>query len=415
MLCDTSIPLENLGRIVVVGAGKAGAGMAGAVERALGDSLVDERVSGWVNVPESCARQLRKIHLFPARPAAVNEPTEAAAEGTERILSMISELDKKDLLIVLLSGGGSALLTAPRHPVTLSDKRVTTQFLMGAGAPIHEINLVRKQLSRVKGGGLAASSSAGCTVALILSDVIGDRATDIASGPTCPQSGSATDALQLLDYYGAAAPAIPQTVFDALTTERKLPPVRSRVYNHIIGNNRLAVAAAAEMAEQLGYRVESMGSQNTGEAAQEGRSIAIRCTEIAKGFKRSSRPVCILSGGEPVVDFGSVTGPGKGGRNQHLALAALIELGRHGGDNMLILAGGTDGEDGPTDAAGAYVDAHAIALGKRLHLDPEAHLSSFSSYTFFEQIDALFKSGPTHTNVADLRVALARNRRESAR
>jgi len=405
-VAQSSVALEGLDRIVVVGAGKASAAMAMALEQALGGRLVDERVTGWVNVPDNCVRQLRKICLFAARPHGLNEPTQAAAHGTRKILSIISSLTDKDIVIVLLSGGGSALLTAPRPPLALADKQSAVQYLINAGAPIQEINTVRKHLSCVKGGRLAAASRAGQMIGLIISDVIGDRVEDIASGPTSLDTSRSVDALAVLNHYGAGTPVVPQTVFDVLAGSHGPPSCQQRVENFVIATNRDAVRAAARRAGQLGYRVESLGSDNVGHAAGQGRLIAARCLQIRENLRRTGQPVCLLSGGEPVVNFGAVSRPGKGGRNQHLALAALVELQKRGCGNIQLLSAGTDGEDGPTDVAGANVNEALIRRCHRQGLDPVEYLERFDSYTFFDQIDGLFKTGMTETNVADLRVAL---------
>lgn len=405
------LPLANIGRIVVVGAGKAGAGMAAGFEAAVPESLLQNRVSGWINVPADCVRTLQKVHLHPARPAGINEPTAEGAMGSERILELVSELTSQDVCIVLLSGGGSALLPAPAEGISLADKQAITRMLMHSGASIQELNTVRKQLSKIKGGRLAAATKAGLILSLIISDVIGDPLDVIASGPTVADSATAEDALAILSKFDPNRLNAPDAVWTCLehkaSKSEHMPFPAERVHNHIIGSNRVALDAAAKRAIELGYAVESLGSDNADEAQAVGRNLA----RLARKRKtaRNPSPVCLLSGGEPVVHLAPTKEPRKGGRNQEVALAALVELGDEGLENIVVLSGGTDGEDGPTDAAGAFSDAGVHASAIKQHLDPTSFLAINNSYPFFEQTGGLLKTGPTHTNVMDLRVVLVAN------
>ena len=408
-VCGESWPWTDLGRIVVVGAGKAGAGMAGALEEILGPQIVDQRVTGWVNVPADCVRPLRRITLHPGRPAGVNEPTPEGAHGTDRILKLAHALQPQDLCLVLLSGGGSALLPAPVPGISLADKQAVTRFLMSSDATINELNTVRKRLSRIKGGGLARACQHGRLISLIISDVVGDPLDIIASGPTIFDSSSPQQAIEILEKFHAAPPQVPQSIFDVLHQAARnwvaAPPVSDTVRNVVIGNNAIALKAAAEQATRLGYEVRSLGSDNQGEANAAGRDLARRClNEMDSNLP--IQPVCFLSGGEPVVHLTPTTRPRKGGRNQQLVLAALIELWDRDLTRVALLSGGTDGEDGPTDAAGAYLDVTVRNQATTLRLDPQAHLAACDAYSFFEPCDGLIKTGPTHTNVMDLRVAL---------
>jgi len=407
-LYGSRIPLAAHSRICVVGEGKAAGSMAQGLEDALGPGPVDERLTGWANVPDQCVRTLRRIRLHAARPAGLNEPTVQAVEGTERILGMLQQLGNEDLAIVLLSGGGSALLCAPRPPATLEDKKTAVRWLMRAGASIQEINLVRRHLSRVKGGGLAAACRAGRLAALIISDVVGDRPEDIASGPTCPDPTTGREALGLLERYGATPPRVPHRVFDMLSSTRPSAPLPAHVENHVIARNRDALEASAAQAVQLGYRVVSLGSGHTGDAERQGRMLAEQCNRIHSDVARSGQPVCLLSGGETVVQFDPGVTAGKGGRNQQLALAALIEFEGSGCGTSILLSGGTDGEDGPTDAAGAFVDRMVMEKCRNQQLDPRTFLRRYDAYTFFERVDGLVRTGLTGTNVADIQVALIR-------
>lgn len=409
-ICGQDIPLGDAQRIAVVGAGKAGAGMAAGFEQALAEDILRERVSGWVNVPADCVRPLKTIHLHAARPAGVNEPTQEGVEGARRILQIVSGLGPHDLCVVLLSGGGSALLPAPVPEITLDDKQAVTRFLMHAGADIGELNCVRKQLSQVKGGGLGRASNAGRTLVLIISDVVGDPLDVIASGPTVSDSSTPAEALAVLEKHDPSRRDVPQAVWKFLSqrsrSEPTPQPVPEAVRNHIIGNNALALQAAAERAATLGYRVHSLGSENVGQAPTVGRELA----DLARNVRDAGQPVvppaCILSGGEPVVNLVETDRPRKGGRNQELVLAGLERLWDDGLRRIVLLSGGTDGEDGPTDAAGARADAAVLREAKSLGLVPAEFLAINNSYPFFERAGGLLKTGPTHTNVMDVRVVL---------
>lgn len=409
-VCGQTFDLRKIGKIAVVGAGKAGSGMAVAVEEALGPEVVDQKVVGWVNVPADCVRPQRKIILHPARPAGVNEPTAAGVAGAEEILKIVASLSDSDLCLVLISGGGSALLPAPVPEITLEDKQAVTRFLMHAGATIHELNAVRKRLSRIKGGGLARASRAGTTLSLIISDVVSDPLDIIASGPTIADQGTAADALAVLKKFGATPTQVPARVLEYLQQQSASPPTSSSlpssVANHIIGNNATALAAATLRARELGYAVHSLGDRNQGEANREGAVLANLAVEVRDRSQPLTAPACLLSGGEPVVHLAKTDQPRKGGRNQQLVLAALANLWDDGLRNVAILSGGTDGEDGPTDAAGAFADSQIREVAERAGLDPQKFLAINDAYTFFERCGGLLKTGPTHTNVMDLRVVL---------
>jgi glycerate 2-kinase len=409
-ICGHEFPINRLRRVVVVGAGKAGAGMAAGLEQAVGPDFLNQKVQGWINVPADCVRRLQRIHLHAARPAGVNEPTPEGVAGSMRILQLVDELGPDDLCVVLLSGGGSALLPAPVDPLSLEDKQAVTRFLMQAGATIHELNCVRKQLSRIKGGNLARSTRAGRLLTLIISDVVGDPLDVIASGPTVADETTAADALEILHRFSNASAAIPPAVWTYLEQQAASSPVAPElpptVFNHVIGNNAAAVSAAADKASELGYQVHSLGSDNQGEARENGRALAELCLGIRDAGRPLGAPACVLSGGEPVVHLAITDRPRKGGRNQELVLAGLERLWDETPDRIVLLSGGTDGEDGPTDAAGAYVDRTVLERARELGLAPQEFLSINNSYPFFEQTGGLLKTGPTHTNVMDLRVGL---------
>lgn len=401
---DEALPLAGIGRIVVIGAGKAGAGMAAGVEEALGDRWLEEKqLSGWVNVPNDCVGTLRRIHLHGARPAGVNEPMPAGAVGAERILQIAESLGPDDLCLALISGGGSALMPAPVEGIRLEDKLAVTRHLSAAGANIEELNTVRKQLSRIKGGGLLRACRAGRLVALIISDVLGDPLDVIASGPTVEDRSTPEAALAVLAKYDAQAAGISAAVFDAL---RRKPAAKGggtcKVSNLIIGNNATAVDAAGQEAVRIGYSPAMISAgASEGLAEDVGRHLA----DMALRMRDEPGPDCLISGGEPVVKLAPSDRRGLGGRNQQLVLAALERLAGSGG-GIALLSGGTDGEDGPTNAAGAVIDASVLAAMRERGLDPADYLARNDAYHFFEPLGALLKTGPTHTNVCDLRVVI---------
>ena len=431
-IAGVQISLPPSSRIEIIGAGKAGAGMASGVEAALLSTNVADRISGWVNVPADCVRELKQIHLHAARPAGINEPTQEAVDGTAEILRRVQSLSETDVCIMLLSGGASALLCSPITGISLQEKLLVTRALAGAGAPIHELNLVRTQLSQVKGGRLAAACRAGTLITLIISDVIGDPLDVIGSGPTTPSKSRAADALQVLRSRNLLD-KIPPTVIafleqqaeheESAATTSQHPRPRTLV-NRIVASNSIAIDAASAKATALGYEVESFGSANAGEASDEGRQLMHRLrkkqfqspTQLPQSVIHEPRRICILSGGEPTVnlsfgtDAAKVTASGAsalGGRNQELVLAAIAEF-QDPADwkNTVMLSAGTDGEDGPTDAAGAIADEQLVRRIAQSELDLRQYLARHDSYHFFDAVDGLLKTGPTHTNVMDLRVGL---------
>ncbi len=412
LLGGESVPLEPVRRILVVGAGKAGAPMAAAVEAVLGPRLLEaKRVEGRVNVPDRDVVPLRRVVLHPARSGYANQPTAAGVEGARLIRELLAGAGPRDLVLCLLSGGGSALLPAPVPGLTLADKRRVTGLLHASGAAIGEMNAVRKHLSALKGGGLARAAGRARVVSLIVSDVVADPLDVIASGPTAPDPTTYADALAVLDRRGLRGRTPPGVVAhlergaagELPETPKRLGP---RVRNLVVGNNAAALRAAAAEGRRRGYRVVNLGSRVEGEAREVGRVLAgILASARAEGAP-GAPPLCILSGGETTVTLGSR--PGRGGRNQELVLAVLERLGEGGLAGAVVLSGGTDGEDGPTDAAGAVADAPTARRARRAGLDPAAALAAHDAYPFFDACGGLVKSGPTGTNVMDLRVAILR-------
>jgi hydroxypyruvate reductase/glycerate 2-kinase len=399
--------LARAPRILVVGAGKAGAAMSAAVEAALPDSL--DRVGGLVNVPAGAVRPLRAIRLHAARPTGSNQPTAEGVTGTRRILDLVAGAGPEDVCLCLLSGGGSALLPAPAPGLTLEDKQEVTCLLHECGATINEMNAVRKHLSAVKGGRLAQEFTGRALFSLIISDVVGDPLDVIASGPTAADPTTFADALLVLERYRLTH-RVPAAVLDHLRrgaagevpeTPKTLPAC---VTNLVIGNNVRSLAAARQRAEALGYRVLNLGSYVEGESLQVGVALAgvVRSTR-AQG-QPLAPPACVLCGGETTVTLPA--DHGLGGRNQEFVLAAALKLGPDGLRNVAVLSGGTDGEDGPTDAAGAVADEGTLGRADALGLAPAAFLARHDAYHFFAATGDLLTTGLTDTNVMDVRVLL---------
>jgi glycerate 2-kinase len=402
--------VASASRVLVVGAGKAGAAMSAAVEEALAGQV--DKIEGLVNVPAESVRPLRAIRLHAARPAGTNQPTAAGVTGGRQILQLVSSAGPDDVALCLLSGGGSALLPVPVEAISLEDKQQVTQFLHCSGATIDEMNAVRKHLSQIKGGRLAEAFRGRALFSLIISDVVGDPLDVVASGPTAPDPTTFADAIGVLHRYGGKAPGLPATVVGYLEegargrhpeTPKWLPPT---VRNHIIGNNARALAVAALRAGLLGYQVLNLGSFIEGET----REVAVASAGLIRSIRRDrvplAPPVCLLSGGETTVTLGSQHG--RGGRNQEFVLAALLKLGFEDSRGVAVLSGGTDGEDGPTDAAGAVADEQTLSAAGRQGMDPASFLLRHDAYPFFLRAGGLIRTGLTQTNVMDVRVILVR-------
>jgi glycerate 2-kinase len=335
-------------------------------------------------------------------------PDEKGFEATRVALSALQNIDDRTLLVCLISGGGSALLVAPYRTVSLGEKQITTQLLLRAGADIGEINAVRKHLSAVKGGRLAETAYPARVLSLILSDVIGDRLDVIASGPTAPDRSTYVDALSVVEKYRLGR-ELPPRILDTLVagstgmlpeTPKEGSPVFDRVTNLIIGSNTAAAEAARTKAGQLGFDAFIMATDLQGEARDMAAHLADKAMEVQRGL-RSDRKVCLIWGGETTV---TVKGTGLGGRNTELALAFALAI--EGIPGITFLSAGTDGTDGPTDAAGAIADGKTAAAARAKGLDPQAYLDNNDSYSFFKAMDGLFITGPTGTNVMDLQIVL---------
>src|SRR5258708_7240223 len=327
--------------------------MARAVE-----SLLDRRITaGAINVPDGATTRLRRVALHVSGHPV---PDRRGVDGTLRILDLARVAGPRDLVICVISGGASALLPAPVEGLTLAAKQEITRKLLASGATIHELNTVRKHLSQVKGGRLAKLAHPARVVALILSDVIGDDLDVIGSGPTVGDRSTIADARAVLSHYRLSCDVLEET-------PKPGDPALRAVQNVIVGGNRQAIAAAAKKARGLGYRTLVLSTSIEGET----REIAGMHAAIAREAKP---PACILSGGETTV---TVRGSGKGGRNQEFVLAAAIALN---GAPVTVFSGGTDGIDGPTDAAGALAGAATLARARELGMDPRQHLDRNNSY-----------------------------------
>jgi len=410
-LADSDLPLARaLGaarRILVVGAGKAGAAMASGVEDALATQL--DRLDGLINVPAESVRPLRSIRLHAARPAGTNQPTAEGVVGTSQMLELLGQARPDDVALCLLSGGGSALLPAPVEGVSLADKQQVTSLLHACGATINEMNTVRKHLSRSKGGRLAQELRGTALYSLIVSDVIGDPLDVIASGPTAADPTTFADALAVLHKYQLVE-RTPRSVTGHLQAgvagqvPETLKALPGSVHNLVIGNNARALAAAAVEARRRGYQVLNLGSFVEGETRHVGTALAGVIRAIRADGQPLRPPACILSGGETTVTL--TDGHGLGGRNQEFVLAAAIKLGQAGLRDAIVLSGGTDGEDGPTDAAGAWADETTLAAAAKQGLVPAAFLERHDAYHFFDAVGDLLRTGLTQTNVMDVRVLL---------
>lgn len=393
---------KDYDRILVVGAGKAGAPMARALEELLGDRIVD----GVIVVKEGHGLPLEHVVIHEASHPV---PDERGVKGTKEILSLVEKALERDLVICLISGGGSALLIAPVSGISLEDKQKATKLLLASGATIHEFNTIRKHLSRAKGGRLAQMAYPATVASLILSDVVGDDLDVIASGPTVPDSSTFQDAEQIIQDYGIRD-QMASSVRDHIEkgssgqiedTPKSDNPVLQQSFQTLVGTNLQALEAAAKAAERLGYHPLILSSKVEGEA----REVAKFFTAIGKEMLGSENPfkppVCVLCGGETTV---TLQGDGRGGRNQEFALAAALAI--DGLDNMVVLSGGTDGTDGPTDAAGAIADGTTLERARENGLDPKDFLQRNDSYNFFLKLDDLVITGPTRTNVMDIYMLL---------
>jgi glycerate 2-kinase len=388
----------GLGKLIVIGFGKAACPMAKAIEKKL---QVPVNAGIIITKYGHCRGNL--IHLEVVE-AGHPVPDENGLRGTETIINLLKDADEQTLVLSLISGGGSALLVSPCEGITLAEKQVVTDTLLRAGADIYELNTVRKHISRIKGGRLAELAYPAKVISLILSDVIGDRLDVIASGPTAPDTTSFGDAILVLDKYGLKD-RIPANVLTLLNrgaggvipdTPKAGDKIFEHVENIVIGSNTIALSAAKEKAVQLGFQTDILSAEITGEAREVGKRLAEKTVELRTARHKK---LCLISGGETTV---TVRGKGKGGRNMEMALSFAMEI--QGLDRITFLSAGTDGTDGPTDAAGAIVDGKTIE--KAGGMEPEAYLKNNDSYHFFKKTGDLLITGPTGTNVMDIQIVV---------
>jgi glycerate 2-kinase len=389
--------------IYVIGAGKAGASMARAAESVLGARIT----AGLVNVKDGYTGgekgpRRRRIEL---NECGHPVPDERGVAGAQRIAEIAAAAGADDLVICLISGGASALLPLPAEGISLEDKQAATRLLLASGANIHEMNALRKHISRIKGGQLARLAAPATIEALLLSDVVGDDLDVIGSGPTAPDASTFADAAGILKRFSIWS-EVPASVRERIErgargeiaeTPKAADPIFTRVRNTVVGSNRLALDRAARRARELGYRTLVLSSEIQGETREIARMHGAIAREIVHTGRPVKAPACIITGGETTV---TLRGGGLGGRNQEFALAAAIEIA--GLDNTVVFSAGTDGTDGPTDAAGAIADGATLSRGP----DALRYLEANDSYHYFEPLGDLVITGPTNTNVMDVRLIL---------
>ncbi len=384
--------------IYVVGGGKAGASMARAMEEILGGRIT----AGSVNVKYGYTLPTEIIHLHEAGHPL---PDEEGVRGTEVLIQLLKRATKGDLVICLISGGGSALMVAPAEGITLADMEAFTQVMLGCGATINEINTIRKHCSRTKGGQMARLAYPADLIALLLSDVVGNPLDVIASGPAVADTSTFADAWEIVERYGIES-QLPHSIVERLQqgkegtigeTPKAGDPALERVHSQVIASNEIAAQAAIEEAKRQGFNTLLLSTFVEGEA----REVALVFGAIAREIRNSRHPIsppaCVVAGGETTV---TLRGGGKGGRNQELALAAAMPI--VGMADVMVIGLATDGTDGPTDAAGALADGTTLARAEALGLSAQRHLAGNDSYPFFAALGDLLLTGPTNTNVNDL-------------
>jgi glycerate-2-kinase len=361
-----------------------------------------------VNIP-AYTKPWPKGKQIKFNPASHPVPSEDGVRGVKNMLRLVGQPSEEDLVICLISGGGSALMPLPSAGLLLSDKQKTTNLLLKSGAKIDEINAVRKHLSDFKGGRLAEKLYPATVLSLIISDVVGDKLESIASGPTVPDDTTYADAYTILQECGLWR-KVPDSVRKRIQegkegklpeTPKKTSRIFKRVHNVLIGTNKESCQAAAEVLEKRGYRSLILSTRLQGEAREVGKIMAGICIGIRENQLPVAPPAAVVAGGETTV---TVHGKGHGGRNQELVLSAALSI--RGNPAILVSSIGTDGVDGPTDAAGAVADGDTVERGLRIHMNPDSYLRENNSYPFFERLNDLVITGPTGTNVNDIFIAL---------
>jgi glycerate 2-kinase len=400
--------LKEYRRLFVIGGGKASGYMAEEVEKLLGKWIT----RGLVIIPDYMRPKPRARRIRYHR-GTHPIPTRKGMEGVLAMLDLVENVSRDDMVIVLLSGGGSALMPLPIEGIGLIDEARVTSLLLKSGASIEEINIVRKHLSQIKGGGLAARLYPATVLTLIISDVVGDKIEAIASGPTAPDPTTYKDAEQVLKEYDLWS-QIPTKARNVITdglsgsirdTPKPTDSVFRRVHNLIVGNNRESCQAAATAMTKSGYRTQVLSIETTGEAAEAGRIFGSAARDLRYNAIPFAPPAALVAGGETTV---TVRGKGKGGRNQELVLAAAEKI--NGSDGIVIGSFATDGIEGQTDAAGALADGTTVARSMKLRMDPEDYLRNNDSYHYFSRLKDLVITGPTGTNVNDITILAADDR-----
>ena len=395
--------LRKVGRIFVIGGGKASASMAEELEKILGNRIT----AGALNVPNylKARPRLKKITL---NGASHPVPDQSGVSGVERMLKLTESLNQDDLVICLISGGGSSLLPLPAGGITLRDKQKVTSLLLKSGADIHEINTVRKHISGVKGGRLAQKLQPATIISLIISDVVGDELDSIASGPTYPDSTTFKEAREILQRRGIwnEVPFRVRKLIEGGVSGRIKETPKSdskkifeRCYNVVIGSNKMSCVAAAKKMKKAGYRTMILTTKIQGEARQVGGILSSIASDISKNHFPLEPPAAVIAGGETTV---VIHGNGIGGRNQEVALSASLGIR---GLGAVIASIGTDGVDGPTKAAGAIVDGKTVERAIKRRLDVKRYLDNNDSNNFFKKLGDLVTTGPTGTNVNDIMIA----------
>jgi glycerate 2-kinase len=389
-------------KIFLMGSGKASCSMAQTLEEIFGNRITKGVIA------------VKYGHLLPLKTIEIIEaghpiPDQKGFEGAQKIQALLKESGPEDLVIFLLSGGGSALLPFPVDGITLGEKQQMTQFLLDCGADIKEINTIRKHISQIKGGWLARWAYPSTVIGFILSDVVGDQLDVIGSGPTVPDISTFEEAWGILEKYDLikkVAPSIQKHLLlgkEGKVEETPKPgdPTFQKVHNILIGSNILALRAAENEASSLGLHTLILSSSIAGDTREAARFHSAIAKEVISSENPIPRPACIISGGETTV---TVKGHGLGGRNQEFALAGALEI--NGLEKVVLLSGGTDGTDGPTDASGAVADHTTVRRARSMGLDPKVYLENNDAYPFFQRLGDLLMTGPTHTNVMDVRILL---------
>ena len=387
--------LAEYRNIYVVGAGKATAAMAFEIEKILGDMIT----FGVISVKYQHIAELKYIKTIEAGHPV---PDRNGCMAAEEIFQIVAKAGENDLVICLISGGGSALMPLPVPGISFEDKQDLTKLLLLCGADIHEINTLRKNLSGIKGGKLAHVAYPATMITLMISDVVGDDPGVIASGPTVPYPGTINECFKIIDKYNIRG-KVPLSIlkYFKLNSEQQDKKKFKNIFNFIIGNNMDALSASKKKALELGYNTLILSSSIEGETKYAAYLHCSIAKEIIKSGTPLAKPACILSGGETTI---KVSGDGLGGRNMEFALESAFKISNK--KNITVLSGGTDGTDGPTDAAGAIVDSETINRSKTSGLDPVKYLLENDSYNFFNSLNDLLITGPTNTNVMDLRIML---------